>query len=508
MNTAGNINSILQNKVLNTIMTNHLIDKGDGVVVGVSGGPDSVCLLHILHAISDILGIQLYAVHINHMLRGDEADSDEKYTSDLCKELNIQLNIVHIDVRKMARQMGTSVEEAGRIARYAEFDRIAAEVGAKRIAVAHNKNDQAETVMMHIIRGSGIKGLIGMELSRGAIIRPLLNISRSEIEQYCRDNSLSPRIDSSNLRSEYSRNKVRLDLFPYIDKNFNSNIIESLLRLSQHALEDNDYLEKCAVKAYEECLIKCSCENSVELDIEKFVAQHRAIKIRVIRQAVLRCAGSINGIGSLHLSAVLKLAERGITGTTAELPGGIRAAVSYGVLRIYKEEKSSDQYKEQGKNKSRNGQGSNVLPAEGIELSIPGTVYAEELGMTVSTSVLDVFDVDNCNGMGYNSLVQFFDYQLIKQGINIRNRHDGDIFKPIKSNGTKKLKEYFIDNKIPREIRSHIPLICTGNEVIWIVGYKISDKFKVTENTKRVLKIEITGGNSYVGGCRRNIGRS
>lgn len=507
MSTAGNINSTLRNKVLKTIKTNHLIDHGDGVVVGVSGGPDSICLLHILHSISDVLGIRLYAVHINHMLRGDEADGDEEYTSNLCKELNIPLKVARIDIQKMARQMGASVEEAGRTARYREFDKVAADVGAKRIAVAHNKNDQAETVMMHIIRGSGIKGLIGMELSRGTIIRPLLNVSRNEIEQYCKDNSLAPRIDSSNLKSEYTRNKVRLELFPYIDKSFGSNITESLLRLSQHALEDNDYLEKCAVKSYEECLRKCSSENRVDFDIEKLVILHRAIKVRVIRQAVFQCAGSINGIGDSHLCAILKLAERGITGTFVELPGGIRAGVSYGVLSIYKEEKSNHN-KGQCKNERQDRQGSNNLQAQEISLPIPGAVYAEELGMAVSTSVLDALEVDNCNSMGYNSLVQFFDYQLLKKGINIRNRHDGDIFKPLKSNGTKKLKEYFIDNKIPREVRSRIPLICIGNEVIWIIGYKISDKFKVTENTKSILKIVIAGGNNYDGGYRRNTGKS
>ncbi len=490
MSIAGNINSTLQNKVLKVIRTNHLIDYGDGVVVGVSGGPDSVCLLHILHSISKVLNIRLYAVHINHMLRGDEADGDEDYTSDLCKKLDIPLTVIRIEIYKVASQMGVSVEEAGRTVRYREFDRVAAEVGAKKIAVAHNKNDQAETVMMHIVRGSGIKGLIGMELSRGKIIRPLLNVYRSEIEQYCKDKSLVPRIDSSNLKSDFSRNKIRLELFPFIDENFNSNITESLCRLSEHALEDNDYLEQCAAKAYEECISECGSRDCVELNIDKLINLHKAIKIRVIQRAVLQCAGSINGIGSSHLYAISTLANRRITGTIAELPGGIRAAVSYEVLRIYKEKKSMDQDKSRCGNKSQYRQVHNELPVQGISLPIPGDLYVQELGATVRTSVVNALKVDNYNSISYNSLVQFFDYELLKRGINIRNRNDGDIFKPIKSNGTKKLKEYFIDNKIPREVRSNIPLICIGNEVIWIIGYKISDKFKVTENTKSIVRIE------------------
>ncbi len=484
MNIASNIERKLQQKVLDTIRTNRLIEQGDSVIVGVSGGPDSVCLLHILHSLSTDLDIKLFAVHINHMLRGLEALADENYAARLCREMEIPLTVKRVDVAAMAKDLGISVEEAGREARYKEFSICAERTGAGKIAVAHNRNDQAETVMMHMIRGTGLAGLIGMEYKRGPVIRPLLNIYRKEIEQYCKEAALSPRTDSSNLEGDFTRNRVRLELFPYLNKNFGANMVDSLYRLSEHASQDNDYLEQCAAGIYRKCM-ESEYAGQVSLRLEQLQSLHPAILVRVLKRAICDIAGSSKGIGSVHYRTVYGLIAKGNTGAQAELPGGIRAGISYGVLTLSAQNAIQKQpvQKQQRKNVMDH------LPFE-VCITIPGNTMVEELNANIITDIESAIHVDKYGRMSYNSLVQIFDYDSLAGGINIRSRREGDIFRPFGSNGTKKLKKYFIDNKIPREIRCKIPLICTKNEVVWIVGYKISDKFKVTENTKRILRIE------------------
>ncbi len=453
-------------------------------MVGISGGPDSVCLLHVLHSLCETLQIKLYAVHINHMLRAGEADADEQYTAELCEKLCIQLSSVQVDVAAMAENLGISLEEAGRKARYREFSRHAQAVGASAIAVAHNRNDQAETVMMNIIRGSGIAGLAGMEFKRGEIIRPLLDISRAEIEQYCEEAGLSPRTDSSNLTELFMRNKVRLGLFPYIEDHFGINMEGTLCRLSVHAAQDNNYLNECALQAYLAATNKKGKE-LVELSAEKLVNLHPAVLNRVLKLAIIDVAGSSKGIGTVHYQSLVNLLENCRTGARADLPGGIRAVFAYGILKVFISHSGSD---DRGELKFS------------MDIAVPGIVQVTELEASVVTSIIRDISIDNVEQLVYNPFVQFFDYDKLNRGINIRNRRIGDKFAPYGSNGTKKLKEYFIDCKVPREKRSKIPLICMGNQVVWIIGDKISDKFKVTENTKSILKIKYSGGFYHDGG--------
>jgi tRNA(Ile)-lysidine synthase len=336
--------------------------------------------------------------------------------------------------------------------------------------------------MMHIIRGSGISGLAGMDFRRGAVIRPLLNIYRSEIEEYCKAAALSPRTDSSNLKADFSRNKVRLELFPYINRSFGTDITESLCRLSASAAEDNDYLEQCARTAYKSCLQdgkQTGFRVGAALDLRQLGALHPAVLFRVLRMAVSDAAGNCTGIGKTHYQALCRLVQSGRTGMRAELPGGIRGEISYNRLLIFQAVPDGDAAAPE----------SGAAPFE-MCLEIPGKTTIPELDAFIDAAVEQPGSVDKYGRLGYNSFVQFFDYDCIKRGMNIRNRRDGDVFKPFGSTGTKKLKEYFIDQKIPRGLRNDIPLVCVNHEVVWVVGYKISDKFKVTENTKSVLRME------------------
>jgi tRNA(Ile)-lysidine synthase len=478
------INNILE-KVQLTIKSHNLIENGDSVVVALSGGPDSVCLLHVLHTLSEKLNIKIYAVHINHMLRGLESDADEAYVFELCGKLDVPIHSRSFDIRRISDEKGISLEEAGREIRYGELSDFAYKTGASKVAVAHNKNDQTETVLMHILRGSGLAGLAGMEYERGNIIRPLLDIERSEIEEYCEKLNLNPRIDSSNLKSDFTRNRIRLELIPFINAKFNVDLMESICRLSSHAGSENGFMEKCSAEAMDKLIVEKSSGNT-GLNLSGLKSLHPALQRRVIRKAVCQVKGDLKGIESIHVDDAVGLISRGRTGAAIQLPGGIFAGISYNLFKIYMKTESAD------------------TPQFDKIVTMPGCTEVAEINSVIIASIeAEAFTIDKYNGLGYNSLVQFFDYDGLKRGINIRNRCEGDIFKPYKSSGTKKLKEYFIDNKIPREIRSEIPLIACNDEIVWIIGYKISDKFKVTENTKSVLKLEVKKvGGTYNGGYR------
>ena len=456
-------------RVLNTIKKNNLIKNGDCVVVGVSGGPDSVCLLHVLWCLKDELNLKLVAVHINHMLRGDESYRDEEFVDKFCSQLGVELKALRVDISKIARQRGMSLEEAGREERYRNFEEMADSIGADKIAVAHNKNDQAETVLLNIIRGTGLDGLKGMDYIRGRIVRPLLDIERSEIDAYIRENKLDTVTDSSNLEKIYARNRIRLDVIPNIDNLFGCNIVKSIDRMSKLIKDDMDFIDGKVKKSYYNAVLKKE-NGEVELLLGKVKRMHRAVKRRAIRKAIEEVKGNVKGIESVHIESVLDMINNGRVGARIDLPG-IKIGRTYESIRFYKRERHPETFDYD------------------IFLNIPGITEIGDGKHYVEATVITDYKAGDYKGVKARSLVQFFDYDKLLEGINIRRRKEGDLFKPINSNGTKKLKEYFIDNKIPREMRDNIPLIAKGQEIVWIIGYKTSDKFKVTENTKRLLRL-------------------
>lgn len=458
-------------KVLGTIKKHKLINTGDTIIVGVSGGPDSICLLDILHSVRAQWDLKLYAVHINHMMRGSESDGDENYVKEFCAGRGIHLFTEAVNVKEISARQGLSLEEAGREARYAQFRKHAEITGASKIAVAHNKNDLAETVLMNIIRGTGLNGLKGIDYRLGSVIRPLLDVERKEIDNYCTGNSLNPRTDSSNTQSIYTRNKIRLELIPFIDGLFQTDITGSVCRMAGIVKEDVDFLDNTALSLYKECTIKDGEEVWLNLDILK--GYHIALMRRIIRNAVKAVKGNLKGVESKHMESAVELILKGNTGSVLCLTDNIRMEKSYNILKVYScKTVEAAHYFE-------------------IRLVIPGLTNISVPDSYVEASILEKTD-DWIALLKNNqkSFVQFFDYEKLKTGIYIRYRNDGDIFKPFKSKGTKKLKEYFIDNKIPRDSRDKIPLISSGSEIVWIIGHKMSDKFKVTENTKYILKLE------------------
>lgn len=304
----------LKEKVLDTIKKYELISDGDKLVLGVSGGPDSMCMLNVLKEIKEnrTLDFEITVAHINHMIR-EEAKEDENYVKKYCKENGINFYSRSIDVEKIANTSKIGTEEAGRNERYKFFDEILRKTASSKIAIAHNKNDNAETVIMNIIRGSGVSGLKGIEAKREKYIRPLIECEREEIEKYCEKENLKPRIDKTNFENVYTRNKIRNIVIPFIKQEFNPNIIETINRLSNLVTEEEIYIEKQVEKAYKEILIEEDLEKrTIIVDLKKFNNEEKVIKSRLILYTITRIFGSSKGIEKIHIEDIIKLCNNNV----------------------------------------------------------------------------------------------------------------------------------------------------------------------------------------------------
>ena len=306
----------MKQKVIETIKKYNLIEKGDKIVVGVSGGPDSITLLNILKELKENneldIKFDIYVAHINHLIR-KEATSDEEYVKKYCQNNNIECFIKRVKVEEIAKQEKIGTEEAGRNTRYKFFNEILKKTNSNKVAIAHNKNDNAETILMNLLRGSGSKGLKGIEVKRDNIIRPLIECNRLEIEEYCEKNNLKPRIDRTNKENIYTRNKIRNLLIPYIEKEFNPNIIETLDRLSKVIKEENDYLEKIVKETYKEILVQESEKSKqIILDLKKFNNLEKVIKNRIVLYTINKLFGNNKGIEKKHIDDIIKLCNNNI----------------------------------------------------------------------------------------------------------------------------------------------------------------------------------------------------
>lgn len=456
-------------KVINTIKSNNMFKLGDKVVVAVSGGPDSICLLHILYKLKEELGISLVVSHINHCLRGKEADKDEEYVRNFCENFGIECFVKREDVHKISKEKGISCEMAGREVRYDFFNEVMNKVDANKVAIAHNANDQAETILMRILRGTGLEGLVGIKAIRDNIyVRPIINSTRKEIEDYCSDNNLKPRIDKTNLEKIYARNKIRLELIPYIEKNFNSDIIEVLNRFSSIMKIDNEYINKVSSELYTKY---CKKENNRVIINREAFKEHEAVLTRIIRSALKQVQGNLYNVDKNHIFDIIHI-QKNSTGKTIMLPNGIRILNSYGNIQLYIvsiEEKKDTLEKEYSLNINRK----NILKDIDLEVSLKVINNQEEIEFDQGT------------------FIKYFDYDKINGNIKLRYKKNGDRFTPLGMKGSKKIKDFFINIKVPQNERGKIPFVVFGNEIAWIVGYRISDKFKVDKSTRNILKIKI-----------------
>lgn len=456
----------MRDKVRDFIIENKLIEKGDKILVALSGGPDSVCLLNVLYSLKEDFHIKIGAAHVNHMLRGDEALADEEYSKSLCKNLNIEFYVKKIDIDKISKEKNISHEMAGREERYKFFETIKNNYGYNKIAVAHNANDQAETIIMNMMRGTGIEGLCGIRSKReGGIIRPILCLSREEVELYCSSNNLEPRIDKSNLENIYSRNKVRLDIIPYMKGNFNKDIINTLNRMANLIQVDNDFLEKETLNNFK---VYCSNTRDALIISKEAFNLDRAIISRIIRKAFFEFTGKYSNFEMKHIYDVIELSQN-TTNKRIDLTNNVLAENIYGDIYLKLKDNIIREYKEVVINKG--------------ELDNTDICYEN---YNVRFNI-----IRNKNNIDFskNVLIKYFDYDKIEERLVIRKRRNGDKMLPLGMKGNKKVKDIFMDLKIPVDERDKIPVLCFDNEIAWLVAHKVSEKFKITKETKNIIKI-------------------
>lgn len=452
------------------IEENHMLENADGMVIGLSGGPDSVCLLRVMCELADCFGIEkkrIYCVHINHGIRGEEADADEKFAERLCGVLGVPFVCFQKDITAYAGELGCSVEEAGRRYRYDCFRQVMKENHMNRLAVAHNKNDVVETFIFNMLRGSGIRGMAGIRPVRDDVIRPLLFCHRAEIEKYLADIGQDYRTDSTNLSIDYDRNRIRHIILPELVK-MNANAIEHIYSLAAEAEKVYGYVHEKAAADMENVISKEPSGRSVKLDINKLEVCDDVIKEHMLHEAAARVAGSRKDISRKHILAVLALC-RADTGKQVMLPYGICARRSYDNIIITK---CCD---------AREGYSVDIDGSGCYEISDVGTFSVSvgpwKAGMEVSKKI-------------YTKMV---DYGKIKGNICIRTPELGDYIIIDGKGSSKKLSRLFIDKKIDRIKRLTWPVIACGNEIIWAVGLRYSEAYKVDENTYKVMCINFKG---------------
>ncbi len=496
----------LESKVVDFIERHSLLSPEEIVVIGVSGGADSVCLLHVLAKHRKRLGIELHVAHLNHMLRGAESEADAKYVSNLVDSLGIPTTIDKRDVAAYKIEGNYCIEEAARELRYAFLGRVAKEAGANRIAVGHTMDDNVETILMHILRGTGMNGLCGLapcspmvynrqEMSVPAdivsttksqqgnllVIRPLLDITREETAIYCQEHQLDPRIDSSNLALSFFRNRLRLHLLPLL-RQYNPSIDQALLRLANIAKEGNTFIEQQASGLWNE--LSSQENNTIYLDRKHLASLPIALQRQLLRAAVTRLVGDTQDIEASHIEAARNLMSKP-AGKRISLPHGLSCHGGYGEIVITNTAKQSQ------------------LPlcpfpplAGEIPLKVPGqTIFP---GWNVTASIVrertDSPSLQHTLGTSRRTYPGNFvaDFDLCKTGGKLfaRQRRPGDRFQPLGLSMPKKLYEFMIDAKIPRSWRSHIPIVYSPQQIIWVVGWRIDDRVKTTKASKEILHLE------------------
>ena len=469
-------------KVHDYINQFHMIEEGDRIVVGVSGGADSVCLLFILQEHCQKCGASLMVVHINHGLRGKEADRDEQFVRELCGRLRVEFYLFTYDIRKLAAKEGLTEEEAGRNARYQAFLEVCKQHQGNKIAVAHNKNDLAETMLFNLFRGSGLKGLSGIEAKRVIstdfgniiLIRPLLGTERKEIETYLGQKGITFVTDSTNLGEDYSRNKIRNRVLTYATEQINTQAVGNIYETALKIREAMEYIENNVAQCYQ-VLVKQEL-GTYYLLVEDFVKEPVVIQKGLIRKILEELAGNLKDLEAKHVDTVLSLMEKQV-GRYMHLPYSIVAERDYKELRIYQDKEIQD---------------SKVMDIvmEPVKVAIPGTTYIPQKGRIFVT---ELRKYEKNEPIPKSSCMKWFDYDKIENAVEIRSRREGDFIQINGLGGRKKLKDYFIDHKIPKQLRDSQLLVTDGSHIIWLPGdgERMSEKYKVVDATTTVLSMKM-----------------
>lgn len=460
----------MEDKILQFISYNGLIMAGDRVLIGVSGGADLLALLYFLRSCRQLLNIEIAAAHLNHGLRGKAADEDQALVEELCEQWDVPLFIRRVDVRLLAKQKKISVEEAGRDARYAFFKELQSSGAYNKLALGHHLNDQAETVLMRLIRGTGIKGAAGMlpeSKESTDIIRPLLCVTKQAVITYCEENKLPYCTDLTNFEADATRNKFRLEILPAL-REINPKVEEHLADFAAIANEYESFLKSSIEQLLPEMISKKN--NRVYLNIALWREQVPLIQKELLRQMLFHLKGSLKEIEYNHILSVQRLLLSEKTVWEVHLPQHLSAVRRYGDFWI--EEITAP-----------------ALPFSGCYELLPDKVYyfaSEHLWLQLS--LISGETIKKSKELKNHS-EKYFDYGKIRGKLHLRSRQPGDFFSPVGLNGKKKIKDYFIDRKVTREQRDCIPLLASGSEILWILGYAINRDYQVSQETETILRV-------------------
>lgn len=473
MNTEEESQITMQDQIYEKVRTfaekNRIFNKCELVVAGISGGGDSMAMLDILRRLRLEYGFALRVVHVNHKIRGAEADRDQQLVEKICKKWNISCKIYSYDVPALARQWKNGLEEAGRRVRREAFHKElgSTEISKKQIALAHNKNDLAETMLHHLCRGTGLRGLAPMKAEKDGVIRPVLCLERREIDMYLKDREIPYVLDSTNLEDEYTRNRIRHHLIPALETEVNEQTVNHMAETSQLLGQAEDFFS-----AQGKILAEQHCQmDETYLFGSQFFEKEEILQKYAIREAVEQLAGHRRDLSMIHICSVLKLFNFR-TGASVDLPFNVRAARTYEGILLSRKQEEKKKHIEQKE----------------YCLSVPGKLCCSYGNF--ETQIFSWSEQMICE----KKYTKWLDYDKIKYDINVRTRETGDYLIVNSEGNRKKLTRCMIDEKIPREQRDMIPLLAVGNEILWIVGGRINERCKITSETKNVLEIKYQGG--------------
>jgi tRNA(Ile)-lysidine synthase len=438
-----------------------MLAPGDSILVALSGGPDSVFLLRFLHKFSPKLNITLRAVHVNHLLRGEDAEHDETFCRDLCYSLDIPLYVIRHNVKATAARKHISVEEAGHDVRYIHFRRIMDEEKLNKTATAHHVNDNSETMLLNIIKGTGLQGLMGIApVLHGNIIRPLIEIGKEDIVAYLKKNNYQYCIDITNKTTIYQRNFLRARILPAIKENVNPSVDDALARLSSLSRDITCFLGKSVQTLYKRICKKI--QGGVVVDIEKLFGLEVFLRKELIRYVLQKDFATASSFDDVE--KILTLAQNQ-TGRLMKLKGGVNVLKDRVVLQFFTK----------------------------IESEIAG-LHQIDIGnkLRLGNVELLVEEVEKRKiKFGQDRLIEYIDAGKIKKGLTVRVWKPGDRFIPLGMKGIKKLSDFITDKKVPVKDRKNVLVLCDGKEIVWIVGYQISEKYKLTADTNHYWKVQV-----------------
>ncbi len=466
----------------------HLLALGDSIVLGVSGGADSLAMLHLFVRSREALDLRLHVVHVDHRIRGEEAEADARFVAETCAAWDVPCRVERVDVPALAVEQKLSLEEAARQARYTVLGRAAADFGAPAVAVAHNADDQAETVLMHLLRGSGLAGLRGMlpltplsayhllePVSGVQIIRPLLGAPRADIDAYCAEHGLTPRVDRTNADNSYFRNRLRHEVIPLLET-LNPNLRALLGRTASVIAADYALLER-EVDAAWEAVLSGSDDLSVQFDLAGWRALPLALRRGTIRRAAFALRSSLRDVSYQHVENALRVGSAGETGAQATLPSGLTLRVGYATLTIAAEAHHPSE-----------PDWPLLPPGSRIALAAPGALDLPGEGWRFSLRRYDGLR----DGTAWQSLLTdpwraALDASALAGGsLALRTRRPGDRFQPTGLNGTQKIGNFMINAKIPAAWRDHLPLLVAGDALVWVCGWRVDARFAVRGHTGEV----------------------